>query len=284
MQLEALYFSSIWAIFPSPAGKTQQRKTDPDQKGDSQHNGIRSLVLLWFCTTSSFHPMFRRASVEPIQTSSEEASFGYSFRLAKVDHYLERAEECIRMSRFYSARQLITKVYALDPGNVSGKSLEKRIDYAMSALSGIRKGNRPSEEFRGNGTRRTRDEVVMVVDQDEKVLLAMTDRLRRDGFEVVCAAGYGEALEILASITPGIIVSEVNFENGPAGFDLFLWVRTNGETAGTPFMYVATKIDRDTLVAGKRLGVDDFILKPLDEDIIVASIMQCLRRQRRRES
>jgi DNA-binding response OmpR family regulator len=76
----------------------------------------------------------------------------------------------------------------------------------------------------------------------------------------------------------------VNFEGGPAGFDLFLWVKTNSVTAGTSFMYLATKIDRDTLVAGKRLGVDDFILKPLDEDILIASIMQCLRRQRRRES
>jgi PleD family two-component response regulator len=187
------------------------------------------------------------------------------------------------MSRFHSARQLIAKAFALDPENGTGKSIEKRIDYAMSALKGVLKSNQFPEELRGNGARRKRNELVMVVDQDEKVLLAMTDRLRREGFEVVCAASYNEAVETLTTITPGIIISEVNFDNGPAGLDLFLWVKTNIDTAGTPFMYLATKIDRDTLVCGKRLGVDDFILKPLDEDILIASIMQCLRRQRRRE-
>jgi PleD family two-component response regulator len=76
------------------------------------------------------------------------------------------------------------------------------------------------------------------------------------------------------------VISEVNFENGPLGFDLYLWVRTNQATAGIPFVFLAMKIDRDTLIAGKKVGVDDFILKPLDADVVTASVIQCLSRKR----
>jgi DNA-binding response OmpR family regulator len=48
-----------------------------------------------------------------------------------------------------------------------------------------------------------------------------------------------------------------------------------------PFLFLATRIDRDTLIAGKRLGVSDFVLKPLDDDLVIASILNCLSRNGR---
>ncbi|HCV42607.1 MAG TPA: hypothetical protein DGH68_03915 [Bacteroidetes bacterium] len=78
-----------------------------------------------------------------------------------------------------------------------------------------------------------------------------------------------------------MVVSEVNFENGSLGYDLYLWIRTNIGTERLPFLFLATRIDRDTLIAGKRLGVSDFILKPLDEDLVVASVLNCLARKKK---
>jgi DNA-binding response OmpR family regulator len=119
-----------------------------------------------------------------------------------------------------------------------------------------------------------------MVDQDEQVLLRFTGSLRKHGYRFIGAGSYEEALEVLPLKHPDIVVSEVNFEQGALGFDLFLWMRTHAPFVETPFLFHATRIDRDVLIAGKRFGVDDLIVKPADEDVIAAAVAQSLLRRR----
>jgi DNA-binding response OmpR family regulator len=135
-----------------------------------------------------------------------------------------------------------------------------------------------SSNLSGGGRRHR---IVMVVDQDERILKRLTEKLKKYGFETVAASTYDEALEVLGMLTPDVIISEVNFANGSAGFDLFFWVRSIAGLHKLPFMFLATKIDREVLIAGKRLGVDDFLTKPLDDDVVAASISNCLNRAQR---
>jgi DNA-binding response OmpR family regulator len=129
--------------------------------------------------------------------------------------------------------------------------------------------------------RHRRNELVLIVDQDERVLTSLTSTLRKHGFRAAGAGSYDEAREAISEYKPDMVVSEVNFENGSVGYDLYLWIRTSVDTGELPFLFLATRIDRDTLIAGKRLGVNDFVLKPLDEELVVASILNCLSRTRK---
>lgn len=209
---------------------------------------------------------------------------GEGFRQAKVEHYLTQAEEYMQMSRYRAARNAVERVLSLDPTNRAAESLHKRVDYQIGSLIRRRTGTLSTDDGIGQKVPRLRrEELVMVVDQDERVLISLTQSLRKYGFEVVAAAGYQEAVETFGMTPPDMVVSEVNFENGPAGFDLFLWVRTNARHHDMPFLFLATKIDRDTLIAGKRLGVSDFIPKPLDEDVVTASIINCLAHRKKEE-
>lgn len=197
-----------------------------------------------------------------------------TFKQAKIEHYLQRAEEYLQMGRYKVSQSTLAKVFQLDPANSAATSLQKRIEYFVVSL---KKGELEAQE---NGPasrqRRRRGELIMVVDQDERVLTSLTSTLRTYGFGAVGAGGLGEAIEATSEYRPDMIVSEVNFENGSVGYDLYLWVRTNVSTRDLPFLFLATRIDRDALIAGKRLGVNDFILKPLDEDLVVASVLNCL--------
>lgn len=219
------------------------------------------------------------------ETADKMLMIGEGFRQAKVEHYLAQAEEYVQMSRYQAARKAVEQVLGLDPENRTADSLRKRIDYQIESL--LRRHSGASKFDPGmdhKSPRLRRDELVMVVDQDERVLISLTQSLRKYGFEAVAAAGYQEALETFMVTPPDMVVSEVNFENGPAGFDLFLWVRTNARHHELPFLFLATKIDRDTLIAGKRLGVNDFIPKPLDEDVVTASIINCLARRKKEQT
>jgi PleD family two-component response regulator len=223
--------------------------------------------------------------VQTLDTTVGDVLTDFNFHRARIEHYLLRAEECIQMARYKTAQKAVEKVFSLEPENRAGKSLQKRIDYILATLT--RNG---SSDVGGDGSseqtwkRQKRHALVMVVDQDERILYALTESLSKHGFDVVAAGGYDEAIEILSIMNPQLILSEVNFANGPMGFDLYLWIRTNARLQGIPFLYLATRVDRETLIAGKRLGVDDFIVKPLDEGIVIASILNCLSREKKMRS
>jgi PleD family two-component response regulator len=211
------------------------------------------------------------------------------FRHAKVDHFLERAEDLRRMARFPAARRAVDLALALDPGNppclVSREEIEQNLaDFAHHGNgNGTVFGHEKVREDNGIGRpggSLKRGESVLMVDQDEQVLLRFAGSLRKHGYRFLGAGSYEEALEILSLTHPDIVVSEVNFEQGALGFDLFLWMRTNTPYVGIPFLFHATRIDRDVLIAGKRFGVDDFIVKPADDDVIAAAVAQSLLRRR----
>jgi PleD family two-component response regulator len=222
--------------------------------------------------------------LDTTETTSDALVAGRTFKQAKIEHYLQRAEEFLQMARFGAALGTLKTVCQLDPENSAAKSLNKRIEYFIRSLTSTsfiaeREGSDGSETA-GNHKRR-RNELLLIVDQDERVLTSLTSTLRRYGFGAVGAGSYNEAIEAMSTYRPDMVVSEVNFENGSVGYDLFLWIRTNVETRELPFLFLATRIDRDTLIAGKRLGVSDFILKPLDEDLVIASILNCLTRMKK---
>jgi len=209
------------------------------------------------------------------------AAVDHPYRRAKVEHYTERAEELARMARYRAARTTLASAFALEPQYQPAIELQRFLDETVAALL----SNATALSSVGNGSGRTarRKEVILVVDQDERILTAMAQTLRAYGFGAVGASGFDEAIEALQAFKPHLIISEVNFENGPVGYDLYLWVRHNEELKDIPFLYLATRVTREMLIAGKRMGVDEFIVKPLDEEVVMASILQCLARQKRKK-
>jgi PleD family two-component response regulator len=204
----------------------------------------------------------------------------FSFMQAKLDHYLRQCEEYIVAHRLLMARSVLAKVFAVDPDNQAASSLEKRVDYTLHVLSLLERGiGRTGTDKNQVSHRHRRGRIVLIVDQDERVLGSLADKFAIHGFDAVCAGGYQEALDTIALVKPDVVISEVNFEKGSLGLDLFLLVRTNAATAEIPFIFLAARVDRDMLIAGKKVGVDDFILKPLDADVVVASAVQCLSRR-----
>ena len=205
---------------------------------------------------------------------------GDALRRAKVDLYLESGlrispdgallrshSEPLRLSLLSTRRTL------------EALHLQASIRAELDRLDHRSNGN--ATDHGENGARRARrSELVCVVDQDERLLLSLNQSLRRVGFDTICAGTYDEAIDLLQRFSPEIILSEVNFESGPRGFDLYLWVKTNPRLEDVSFLFLAMRLDREILIAGKRFGVDDFILKPVDDDVVIASVLNCIARRR----
>ncbi|HTO93999.1 MAG TPA: response regulator [Bacteroidota bacterium] len=216
--------------------------------------------------------------------TSEEDEFegltpAEAFRRAKIDHFLQHVREHIDMGRYIAGLRTLDTVFGLDGGNEEGKILKGTIDELVDHLL-KRTSNGKGEKSVEAHPRPRRTDLVMIVDQDERLLISLTGTLRRYGFMAIGASSYEEALETFSMFRPEVVISEVNFETGPKGFDLYLWLKTNAGNTEVPFLFLATRIDRETLIAGKRFGVDDLIMKPVDDDVVIASVINCLTRKR----
>ncbi len=199
-----------------------------------------------------------------------------TFHQAKIEHFVRKASDFVRMGRYPVAHKTVEEILVLDPLNGDGIALRTQIEAAFAELMQRSRANGEGH----NGERRRRNELVLCVDQDERVLVGLSATLRRHGYRCVGAASYDEATDMLERLLPEAVVSEVNFAAGARGFDLFLYVRSNPAFAHTPFLFHATRIDRDVLIAGKRFGVDDFITKPADGEVVAAAVTQALQRRK----
>ena len=131
------------------------------------------------------------------------------------------------------------------------------------------------KEVRKNKVKAT----VFVIDEDENNLMEIAHQLRLNGYAVISAENIEEALETMKIITPDVVLCEVNFNSMPSGFDFYEFIRANASTRKAPFLFMTTAVDRTTQIVGKRLGVDDFLAKPVDHEILLASITGTMKRR-----
>lgn len=148
-----------------------------------------------------------------------------------------------------------------------GRYAISRIDHSLieaDVLKAVRKN-------RVRGT-------ILLVDEDNDTLLELATKLRAQSYAVIAAGTLDEAFAALGSVTVDAVISEVNFSDGVFGFDLFEFVRSQSGRNRVPFIFMSAVLDRTTLLIGKRLGVDDLLTKPVDTELLVATLQGTSRR------
>ncbi len=114
--------------------------------------------------------------------------------------------------------------------------------------------------------------------EDETMLLEdICEELQEQGYEVIPACDGREALEILQTQRPDLILCDVMMP-GMNGAELLEHIRAEmPDLAGIPFVFLTAKATREDIIAGKELGVDDYLTKPIDFGLLHATIGSRLR-------
>lgn len=124
-----------------------------------------------------------------------------------------------------------------------------------------------------------------------RTILCIEDEayLRQDILEELSGAGYKavgasdglEALALLESLRPDLILCDISMPNLD-GYELLDAVRNRWpEMADVPFVFLTALSQRDEVISGKRAGADDYLVKPVDYDLMLASIEARLSQVRR---
>ncbi len=113
---------------------------------------------------------------------------------------------------------------------------------------------------------------ILVVDADAELLKELTYKLRLSSYAIITAINFEEALASMKIVRPTFVLSGVEFGGSASGFDLFQAIRLTAEGKDTPVFFLVSSLDRTTQIIGKRLGVDDFFVKPLDYELLLATL------------
>ena len=117
---------------------------------------------------------------------------------------------------------------------------------------------------------------ILVVEDDESILFNLKLSLEMNGFQVISASNGKIAYELLkdASTTsslPNLILSDIMMPEMD-GYELFNFVKSNNSLNQIAFIFISAKCYPDDIKSGKDFGVDDYITKPINEEVLLNTI------------
>ncbi|HET7010397.1 MAG TPA: HD domain-containing phosphohydrolase [Anaerolineales bacterium] len=118
---------------------------------------------------------------------------------------------------------------------------------------------------------------LLVVEDDPAMLVALRDILEGAGYTVLTAPNGRIALEVLSGENPALILSDISMPIMD-GIELFEAVRKTQHGAGIPFIFLTARGTREDIFAGKSLGADDYITKPITSQELLAAVQARLQR------
>jgi two-component system chemotaxis response regulator CheY len=105
---------------------------------------------------------------------------------------------------------------------------------------------------------------ILVVDDYNTMVRIIRNLLRQLGFENIDDASDGStALAKMQARKYGLVISDWNMEP-MTGYELLRHVRADPALAQTPFIMVTAESKTDNVIAAKKAGVDNYIVKPFN--------------------
>lgn len=124
-----------------------------------------------------------------------------------------------------------------------------------------------------------RPEHILVVEDDEDIQQLVTYNLVRAGYRVTCVTHGRQALELLKTEKPGLVLLDLMLP-GYDGLELCRILRNGIETRSIPVIMLTAKGEEEDIVRGLECGADDYIVKPFSPKVLLARIKAVTRRKR----
>ncbi len=118
---------------------------------------------------------------------------------------------------------------------------------------------------------------VLVIEDEESFIQALSVGLGREGFEVVVARDGAEGLEMFEAANPDIVLLDLWLPRR-SGLDVCRQIR---ERSRVPIIMVTAKSSETDTVVGLEVGADDYVTKPFRLSELVARMRAVLRRSAR---
>ncbi len=114
------------------------------------------------------------------------------------------------------------------------------------------------------------EETILLVEDSDVLRQGLKTLLEQENYQVITGGNGREALKKMELKTPDLILADILMPEMD-GYALFEAVRTRPEWISIPFIFLTARRERKHILAGKRLGAEDYLLKPISpEDLLTA--------------
>jgi two-component system, chemotaxis family, chemotaxis protein CheY len=113
---------------------------------------------------------------------------------------------------------------------------------------------------------------ILVVDDYQTMIRIIRNLLKQLGFDDVDDASDGSAaLSKLKEKKYGLVISDWNMEP-MTGYELLKEVRADDQLRATPFIMVTAESKTENVIAAKKAGVNNYIVKPFNAQTLKSKI------------
>ena len=122
---------------------------------------------------------------------------------------------------------------------------------------------------------------ILVVEDDLHLMEGIRDILQINGYDVLTATNGVAGLDVLkAQPAPrDLIVSDIMMPRMD-GYEFFNAVRSVESWVAIPFIFLTAKGEREDIKRGKRMGAEDYVVKPFDADDLLVAVSAKLNRKK----
>jgi DNA-binding NtrC family response regulator len=117
---------------------------------------------------------------------------------------------------------------------------------------------------------------LLLVEDERAIRLALSGLLRREGYEVEQCEGGADALRRLAVEAFDLVLTDLALGEGPSGMDVLRAVRR--DQPETPVVMITAHGSEKIAVEAMKLGAEDYVPKPFDNDEIRLVVRRALER------
>jgi diguanylate cyclase (GGDEF)-like protein len=120
---------------------------------------------------------------------------------------------------------------------------------------------------------------VLIVDGDAEFCRVVGEALGRQRLRATSLAEPAAILEALEEVRPDLLLLDVVL-GGVSGFDVCRMLRAMPRWQGLPILFLTSKAGLESRIAAFRAGADDYLMKPVVEDELLARIRVRIERSR----
>lgn len=116
---------------------------------------------------------------------------------------------------------------------------------------------------------------LLVVDDEPQIRRLVQTGLAGYGFEVLTAANDVEALALVRSREPDLVILDIALGSGPDGIEVCRRIRQSSQV---PIIMLSIREDEESKVKALDAGADDYLTKPFGMEELRARVQAVLRR------
>lgn len=115
---------------------------------------------------------------------------------------------------------------------------------------------------------------ILIVEDDNDIAEILANELSVWGYDTVCVKDFNNVLDEFKAEKPELVLMDIILPY----FNGFYWCQKIRENSKVPLMFISSKSEDIDIVQAMQFGGDDYIVKPINIQIVRAKIVALLRR------